>query len=56
MLVKDVIFGRLHDEEDAERTIRFADTISIGFMSSRKTSRQRLHTQIVRKIVGGDEI
>ena len=56
MLVKDVVFGRLYDEENAKRTSRFADTISIGFVSSRKTSRQGLHAHIVRKVLYGDEI
>ena len=56
MLVKDVVFGRLYNEENAKGTSRFADTVSIGFVSSRQPSRQRLHAHIARKVVYGDEI
>ena len=56
MLVKDVVFGGLYNEENAKGTSRFADTISIGSVSSRQTSRQRLHAHIARKVVYGDEI
>ena len=56
MLVKDVVFGRLYDEEHAKGSSRLADAMSIGFVSSRKTSRQRLHACIVRQGFHGDEI